>query len=236
MPVIPIGPNRPEEEGRGNDAAVGGRGRRALEALHALRLVGAVEDPADAGRPRRGRVLLHDRRHALPRLQQPADGRQHRSRRQARDRRDREAGRHAALRHAVRGLRDPGAPGPQARGAMAGRPGEVLLHAGRRRGERERGAHGEGVHGPREGAGPLPLVPRRDVPHGEPDRRSAPLGEREPARARRRAGARSLPRPRPSAGHRRAGARPARGADHARGPRHDRGVHPGDRHRHERCA
>ena len=41
-------------------------------------------------------------------------------------------------------------------------------------------------------------------------------------------------RVRSARGLRRAGARPARGADHARGPRHDRGVHPRDGHRDQR--
>ena len=65
------------------------RDHREVEALHALRLAGAVQGLADRRRSRRGRVLLGRRRHALPRLQLAADGREHRPRRQAGGRRDR---------------------------------------------------------------------------------------------------------------------------------------------------
>ena len=73
--------------------AHGRRDRRALEAVHAVRLAGAVQGVADRGRSRGRHLLLGRRRQALHRLQQPADGREHRPRRPARDRRDAAAGR-----------------------------------------------------------------------------------------------------------------------------------------------
>ncbi len=88
-----------------------------------------------------------------------------------------------------------GGPRPAGRaagGADAGRPEHVLLHPGRRRGQRERAAHGAHVHRPPEGDGALPLVPRRHRRGHQRHRRSAALGERA-------GGARRGPRPRPAA-------------------------------------
>ena len=61
------------------------RDDRAVEEAHALRVVGAVEGRSDPGGARQGHLLLDARRQALHRLQQPADVRQHRPRRRARD-------------------------------------------------------------------------------------------------------------------------------------------------------
>ena len=87
---------------------------------------------------------------------------------------------------------------------------------------------------PPEGAGALPQLPRFDVRHDDAHRRSAALAERAAGDAGRRARARPLPRPAARIGRCADRARPPGGDDPARGPRHDRRVHPGDGHRHER--
>ena len=67
----------------------------------------------DRHRPRRGRLPVHARGPADPRLQQPADVGQHRPRRPARDRRDHRAGDQAPVRPA--GVRDRDPRPPRAR-------------------------------------------------------------------------------------------------------------------------
>ena len=183
-----------------------------------------------------GVYMYGDRRHALPRLQLPADGREHRPRRQAR-----------------RPTRSPGRPrrSPTSRRSRRSRtravlgeklaelwPGDIektfftLGGAEANENAVKIAKHG---HGPPEGPGSVPQLPRVHVRHDDADRRPAPLAERAAADARRRARARPLPRP---------AARVRRRADRARarceetieleGPEHDRGLHPGDGHRHER--
>ena len=77
--------------------------RRAQPAAHVLLVVGPGRARPDRHRPRRGRLPLHARRQADPRLQQPADVGEHRPRRPTRHRRDHRAGDEAAVRAA--GLR-----------------------------------------------------------------------------------------------------------------------------------
>ena len=62
--------------------------RRALQAAHDVVVVGERPGEPAADRARRGRVPLHARGPALPRLQQPADERQHRPRAPEGDRGD----------------------------------------------------------------------------------------------------------------------------------------------------
>ena len=168
-------------------------------------------DP-DRDRPGRGRLPLHARRAAHPRLQQPADVGEHRPRRPAGHRRDHRAGAEAPVRAAGVRDRDPRPPGPEARRDPAGRHGQGVLHAGRCRGDRERHQVRPPLHRPHEGPRALPLVPRRDDGGDDADRRSAPLGER--ARARRR---RPLSRHAPLG---RAGAAAGRGEPPGAGGRH----------------
>ena len=89
----------------------GGADRRRRQAVHDVRLARAVQGGAARDRPRRGRLHVRGRRAAVARLQLPADGGEHRPRRQARDRRDRAAGREAAVPVAV----------PRVRGARGAR-------------------------------------------------------------------------------------------------------------------
>ena len=84
------------------------------EAL-AVRVVGAGRRRPHPGRPRGGRLLLLARRQALPRLQQPADVREHRPRRPAGHRRRHGADAEAGLRQPVHGHRAARPPGRQAR-------------------------------------------------------------------------------------------------------------------------
>ena len=89
-------------------------------------------------RPCRGCLPLHARGPTDPRLQQPADVRQHRPRRPSRDRRDHGVGDEAAV--CRKGLRHgaPGAARQEARGDPPRRSRQGLPHARRRRGDRER--------------------------------------------------------------------------------------------------
>ena len=123
--------------------------------------------------------------------------------------------------------------GAQARRAPAGRSRQGLLHARRRRGERERDPDREGGDRPAEDPRAVPLLPRRDVRDDHAHRRPPTVGERARDAGRR---ARARPVPRDAARDRRRAdrARVPRGDDHARGPRDDRRVHPGARHGHER--
>ena len=159
--------------------------RPAQPRAHVLLVVGPGRDRPDRDRPRRGRLPLHARGPADPRLQQPADVGQHRPRRPARHRRDHRAGDEAPVRPA--GVRDraAGAPRGEARRDPARRPRQGLLHARRRRGDRERDQARPRVHRPPQDPRPLPLVPRRDARGDDADRRPAPLGERAGARRRR---------------------------------------------------
>ena len=92
----------------------------------------------------------------------------------------------------------------------------------------------QGRHRAAEGAGPLPQLPRVHVRHDVADRRPASLAQRAAADARRRARARSLPRPEARVRRRADRAGAARGNDRARGARDDRRVHPRAGHRDER--
>ena len=71
-------------------------------AAHVLLVVGPGRRRPDRHRPRRGRLAVHARRPADPRLQQPADVGQHRPRRPARHRRHHRAGDQAPVRPAAR--------------------------------------------------------------------------------------------------------------------------------------
>ena len=145
---------------------------------HLLLVVGPGRPRPDRHRPRRGRLPLHARGQADPRLQQPADVGEHRPRRPAGDRRDHGPGAEAPVRPA--GLRDRAA-GParrQARRDPAGRPGQGVLHARRRRGDRERDQARPPLHRPAQDPRPLPRLPRRDARGDDADRRPAPLGQR----------------------------------------------------------
>ena len=66
----------------------------------------------------------------------------------------------------------------EARRDPARRPRQGLLHARRRRGDRERDQAGPALHRPAQDPGPLPRVPRRDARGDDADRRPAPLGQR----------------------------------------------------------
>ena len=152
---------------------------------HLLLVVGPGRARPDRDRPRRGRLPVHARRPADPRLQQPADVGEHRPRRPARDRRDHRAGAQAPVRPA--GVRDggPRAPRREAGRDHARRHGQGLLHARRRRGDRERDQARPPLHRPAQDPRPLSLLPRRDVRGDDADRRPAPLGQRAGHRRRR---------------------------------------------------
>ena len=96
------------------------RDRRARQEAHDLRVVRAGRGRSDPGRAREGRVLLDARRQALPRLQQPADVREHRPRRPARREGDRRI-RRPRCRYAmpVHGDRAARAAGREARASSA---------------------------------------------------------------------------------------------------------------------
>ena len=75
-------------------------------------------------------------------------------------------------------------------GAEAGRDparrhGQGVLHARRRRGDRERHQARPPLHRPEQGPGPLSRLPRRDDGRDDAHRRPAPLGERAGPRRRR---------------------------------------------------
>ena len=67
----------------------------------------------------------------------------------------------------------------------ARRPRQGLLHARRRRGDRERDQARPPLHRPPQDPRPLPRLPRRHARGDDADRRSAPLGQRAGARRRR---------------------------------------------------
>ena len=71
--------------------------------------------------------------------------------------------------------------GTQAGRADARGPGRRLLHQRRCRRQRERHQAGPPGHGPPQGPGPLPLLPRRHGRGHRGHRRPAPLGRRRPA-------------------------------------------------------
>ena len=85
--------------------------------------------------------------------------------------------------------RDPRPPRGEARRDPARRHEQGVLHARRRRGDRERDQARPPLHRPLQAPRPLPRLPRRDARGDDADRRLPPLGER--ARPRRR---RPLPR------------------------------------------
>ena len=206
------------------------RDRRPQSRAHVLLVVGAGRHRPHRHRPRRGRLAVHARRPKDPRLQQPADVREHRPRRPAGHRRHHRAGDEAAVRPAGVRDRDPGAARREARRDPAGRHRQGLLHARRRRGDRERDQARAPLHGPAQAAGPLSLVPRRDDGGDDADRRPAPPRQRAGA-GRRRALPGHAPLGRggtPSRGGVAPGPRgrhPLRGRPHHRGglPRDDRG-------------
>ena len=93
----------------------------ALEEAHDVRLGAAGHGRSHAqSSTAKGVLLLHARRQALPRLQQPADVGQHRPRRPARHRRHRGTGAEAGLRQPLHGHRAARAPGPEA--GLSSRP------------------------------------------------------------------------------------------------------------------
>ena len=150
--------------------------RPTLTRAHVLLVVGPGRDRSDRDRPRRGRLPLHARGPADPRLQQPADVGQHRPRRSPRHRRDHGPGDEAPVRPAGLRHRAPGAPRGQARRDPAGRPRQGLLHPRRRRGDRERDQARPRLHGPAQDPRPLPRLPRGDARGDDPDRRSRAAG------------------------------------------------------------
>ncbi len=145
---------------------------------HVLLVVRPGRDRPDRDRPRGGDLPLHPRGPPDHRLQQPADVGEPRPRRPPCHRRHRGPGGEAAVRPA--GLRhgDPGAPRRQDGRDHAGRPRQGLLHARRGRGRRERDQARPPLHGPDEGAGPVPHLPRRHAGGDDAHRRPAPLGQR----------------------------------------------------------
>ena len=104
-------------------------------------------DPARRRR-RRGLVVLGRRRQALPRLLQPARQRQHRPPAPEARRRDPGAGRQAVHGRPGHRQRRPQRGRPADRRAGPGRPRHGVLHQRRRRGQRERDAHGAPAHRP----------------------------------------------------------------------------------------
>ncbi len=159
--------------------------RRPLPGAHDLLVVGAGCPRPDRDRPRRGRLPVHARRQADPRLQLAADVGQHRPRRPACRRRDHRAGDPAPVRPAGVRDRDPRPPGPEAGRDPARRHEQGVLHPGRRRGDRERDQARAPPHRPLQAARPVPQLPRRHVRRDDPHRRLPPLGERAGAGGRR---------------------------------------------------
>ena len=152
--------------------------RPAQSTAHDLLVVDPGRARSHRHRPRRRRLSLHARGPADPRLQQSADVGEHRPRRSTRHRRDHRAGAEAPVRAACIRDGDPRTPRPEAHPDPAGRHVEGVLHAWRRRGDRERDQVRPSLHGPLQDPGALSRVPRRD--HGRDDAhgRPAPLGER----------------------------------------------------------
>ena len=230
------GVSRPERriDGHQHRAGHDERGDRlAVQGPHPVLVVGPERARPDRHRPRRGRLPLHPRGTPDPRLQRPADVGEHRPRRPPRHRRDARAGAEAPVRAARVRHRDPRPARGEAGRDPAGRHEQGVLHAGRRRGDRERDQARPPLHRPVQGPRPLPRLPRGDLRGDDADRRPAPLGER--ARPGRR---RPLPR-HPPLGRGRAapgrGVAPGpRGRDPVRGPELDRRGLPRDDRRHQR--
>ena len=205
----------------------------AVQAAHALRVVGPGRRRSDSGGPRQGHLLLDARRQALHRLQQPVDVRQRRPWPPGDHQGDPGPGGVARLHQPVHGQRGPGPAGREAGRDHARRHGGVLLHQRRRRVQRERHPHRPRRHRPAQDSRPLSLVPRRHRRQPDAHRRPAPLGGRA-GHPRRRPRARPVSRHGPRLGHGGAVAPlPGRG-DRARGPEAHRRLHPRDDQRHQR--
>ena len=115
--------------------------------------------------------------------------------------------------------------GPPHRRAGARRSRHGVLHQRRRRGHRERHAHGPPAHRPPQGARHLPQLPRRDRRRDHAHRRPAPLAERARLPGRRPLLGpvpvplgRSTPRPRPRSASGRS--QHLADVDHGRGSAH----------------
>ncbi len=127
----------------------------------------------------------------------------------------------------------------QADGRGHPRLSHLLLHARRRRGQRERHPRRAPLHRAPEDPEPLPQLPRRHQPHDAAHRRPAPLAERARLPGHR-------PRDGPAAlpvlvrqdrrGEDRREPRLPRGDHRVRGPAHHRGDDHRDGHRHQRRA
>ena len=146
------------------------RDDRPHEAPHAVRVVGAEQGRPDPGRRSQGLLLLDPRGQAVPRLQQPADVREHRARAPQGHRGHRSPGRDPRLRQPVHGHRATRAAGGEAGRDHARRHRRLLLHQRRRRGERERHQARPLLHRAPQDHGPLPVVPRRHGRGDHPDR------------------------------------------------------------------
>ena len=145
-----------------------------------------------------------------------------------------EQARGAGLRQPVHGHRGARAAGRQARRDHAGRHRRLLLHQRRRRGERERDqARARGDRPPQDPRA-LPLVSRRHRRQHDADRRSAPLGRRSPACRASSTCSIRITASRAAGTPPRSRWRWSRRCIAARGAAHLRGVHPRDRHRHQR--
>ncbi len=196
-------------------------------------MVGPGRPGPDRDRPCRGRLPVHARGPAHPGLQQPVDVGQHRPRRPAGHRRHHGTGDEAPVRPAGVHHRDPRPARREARRDHARRPGQGLLHARWRRGDRERHQARPPRDGTAEDPGPVPLVPRGDDGGDDADRRPAPLGERARHRGRRPLpGHAPLGRGRATPGGR--GPPGPRGRHPLRGRAHDRRGLPRDDRGHQR--
>ena len=110
----------------------------------------------------------------------------------------------------------------------AGRPRQGVLHQRRRRGHRERHAHGPAAHRPPQDPGGVPQLPRLDRRLDHADRRPAPLAVRRvgasrascTSSARTRTGRRSAPptRPRSASGRSPTSTKSSRSRDPAPSP------------------
>ena len=185
----------PLDAGLGPPPRIGcrrGAGRRPGARLPLVVGAGADRPVADRARPRL--LLLGPRRQPLPRSRIAARQRQHRPPAPAPGRRDPGAGGEAL--HGVAGVRGRRAERrrPADRRARAGRPRRRVLHQRRRGGERERDPYGAPAHGPAQGAGRVPQLPRCDRGLDRAHRRTAPVAERAgPTRRRALLGAVPLP-------------------------------------------